>query len=95
MNISYKLVYHPKVKTNDIPRLDSAIAKRIKTAIELKLIVNPLKYGFFLHGSLQGYRKLRVGDWRIVYRIMSNTIRIIAIGHRKDNIVYNKASSPI
>ena len=93
MKTSYKLVYHPKVKTNDISRLDNEIAKRIKTAIEQKLIVNPLKYGFFLHGSLQGYKKLRVGDWRIVYRIVGSTIRIIAIGHRKDNIVYNKASS--
>ena len=93
MKISYQLIYHPKVKTDDIPRLDNEIAKRIKTAIEQKLIANPLKYGFFLHGSLQGYKKLRVGDWRIVFRIVGNTIRIIAIGHRKDNIVYNKASS--
>ncbi len=79
MKTSYQLIYHPKVKTDDIPRLNNEIARRIKTAIEQKLIVNPLKYGFYLHGSLHGYKKLRVGAWRIVYRIACNSIRIIAI----------------
>lgn len=86
-----KLLYHPKVKTEDIPRLDNTIAQRIRKAIEERLIIDPLKYGFYLHGSLHGYRKMRVGDWRVVYRVSGDIIRIIAIGHRRDNIVYNKA----
>ena len=80
MNIKY----HPKVKSEDIPRLSSNIAVRIENAIKKRLIVNPIKYGYYLRGSLKGYRKLRVGDWRIIYRIIDKEIRIIAIGNRKD-----------
>ena len=79
-----KIKYHPKVKNEDIPRLSSNIAERIENAIKNRLIINPVKYGFYLRGSLKGYRKLRVGDWRIIYRIVDKEIRIIAIGNRKD-----------
>jgi len=79
-----KIRYHPKVKNEDIPRLSSNIAVRIENAIRNRLMVNPVKYGFYLRGSLKGYRKLRVRDWRIIYRIVGKEIRIIAMGNRKD-----------
>jgi len=84
-----KIRYHPKVKSEDIPRLSPDISTRIENAIRNRLIKNPIKYGLYLHGSLKGYRKLRVGDWRIIYRIMHNEIRILVIGNRKD--VYQNA----
>ena len=87
MNIKY----HPKVKSEDIPRLSYNIAVRIENAIRNRLMVNPRKYGFYLRGTLSGYRKLRVGDWRIIYRIVDKEIRIIAIGNRKD--VYKFANT--
>lgn len=87
MNIKY----HPKVKSEDIPRLSSNITARIENSIKNRLMVNPIKYGFYLRGSLRGYRKLRVGDWRIIYRIIDKEIRIIAIGNRKD--VYEFANT--
>jgi len=79
-----KIKYHPKVKNEDIPRLSSNISVRIENAIRNRLMVNPIKYGFHLRESLKGYRKLRVGDWRIIYRIIDKEIRIIAIGNRKE-----------
>jgi len=85
-----KVRYHPKVKNEDIPRLNSNKAIRIENAIRKRLIVNLIKYGYYLRGSLKGYRKLRVGDWRIIYRVIDKEIRIIAIGNRKD--VYNFAN---
>lgn len=87
MNIKY----HPKIKNEDIPRLSFNITARIENAIINRLMVNPIKYGFYLRGSLRGYRKLRVGDWRIVYIIVDKEIRIIAIGNRKD--VYEFANT--
>lgn len=87
MNIKY----HPRVKSEDIPRLSSNITARIENSIKNRLMVNPIKYGFYLRGSLRGYRKLRVGDWRIIYRIIDKEIRIIAIGNRKD--VYEFANT--
>ncbi len=41
--------------------------------------------------KIQGYEKVyrvRVGDYRIVYEVMDDEIKVIAIGHRKD--VYQK-----
>ncbi len=79
-----KIKYHPRVKSEDITRLSSNIAVRIENSIRNRLMVNPIKYGFYLRGTSNGYRKLRVGDWRIIYRIVDKEIRIIAIGNRKD-----------
>jgi mRNA interferase RelE/StbE len=76
--------YHPKAKSEDISRLSSNMAVRIENAIRNRLMVNPIKYGFYLRGTLSGCRKLRVGDWRIIYRIVNKEIRTIAIGNRKD-----------
>lgn len=86
-----KIKYHPRVKSDDITRLSSNITARIENSIKNRLMVNPIKYGFYLRGSLRGYRKLRVGDWRIIYRIIDKEIRIIAIGNRKD--VYEFANT--
>lgn len=87
MNIKY----HPKVKSEDIPRLSSNITARIENSIKNRLMVNPIKYGFYLRGTLRGYRKLRVGDWRIIYIIVDKELRIIVIGNRKD--VYEFANT--
>jgi len=87
-----KIKYHPKVKSEDIQRLSSVIAVRIENAIRKRLMVNPIKYGFYLHGSLKGYRKLRIGDWRVIYRVIDDKeIRIITIANRKD--VYKFANT--
>lgn len=46
------------------------------------------KYGKPLRGSLKGYWKLRVGDIRVVFRIVKNEVEILGIIHRK--MVYEK-----
>ena len=56
----------------------------IKTAIEERLMVDPIGFGKPLRYSLKGHRRLRVGDYRVVYRIEKKTVVIIAIKHRKD-----------
>ena len=86
-----QVIYHPKVLSDDIPRLNKDIADRIKRAIEHRLLVAPEKYGTRLKKGLGGYWKMRVGDYRIIYRIVRKEIRILIIGHRKD--VYSKAES--
>lgn len=57
----------------------------IKTAIESRLAVDPIGMGKPLRYSLKGHRRLRVSDYRIVYRIdmLKNTVIIVAIKHRK------------
>jgi len=79
----WRILYADTVVRDDIPALGSAKA-RIKTAIETKLMRDPLTFGKPLRYSLSGQRSLRVGDWRILYQIdhPGHTVRITAIGHR-------------
>jgi len=39
--MAYTLVYHPEVKTKDIPTLNRDVAKRIQRGIETRLAVEP------------------------------------------------------
>jgi mRNA interferase RelE/StbE len=86
--VAYQLRYHPDVKKKDIPKLNSTIRRRIRTAIEKRLLVEPEKYSEPLRRTLKEYRKLRVGDCRIVLKIQKWEILILGICHRKD--VYEK-----
>jgi mRNA interferase RelE/StbE len=84
----FKLLYHPDIKTVDILLLDSKIKSRIKKAIETRLTTAPHQYGEPLRKTLRGYWKLRVEDYRVVFRIAENEVWILGILHRKD--VYEK-----
>ncbi len=78
------IVYHPLVVRRDIPKLDREAAAIIKRTIERKLVARPEIYGLPLRGTLKKYWKLRVGDYRIVYEIRSNVVRVFVIAHRKE-----------
>jgi mRNA interferase RelE/StbE len=84
--MSYKILYVDKVVKNDIPKISGLYKTRIKLAIENKLIIAPDLYGKPLRRSLKGYFKLRVGDYRIIFRIEKNKVKIFVIAHRK--VVY-------
>ena len=81
-NKEYFFTYHPLVLKTDIPKLDNVVRDRIKISLERKLIISPSIYGIPLHGVLSNYRKFRVGDYRVIFIIIKNEIRILAIGHR-------------
>ena len=80
----YTLVYHPEVKTKDVPALNRDVRKRIQRAIESRLTVEPQRYGEPLRRTLKGYWKQRVGDYRVVFRIVRNQIWIFGIMRRRD-----------
>jgi mRNA interferase RelE/StbE len=81
--MSYKLLYHHKVKQDDLPLIDSSIKKRIFTTIESRLTTEPQQYGKPLRKPLSGYWKLRIGDYRVVYKIVKKEVWILAILHRE------------
>ena len=80
----YTIEFADSVITNDIPSIPIPYKEQIKKAIRERLSQEPLKLGKPLRGSLLGYRRLRVGNWRIIYKIAGNTVRIAKIGNRKD-----------
>lgn len=82
--MSFELRYHPDVKAVDIPSLDSRFKRRIKKAIEARLVISPHQYGKPLRKTLRGYWKLRVGNYRVVFKIVESEVWILGIIHRKD-----------
>ena len=91
--IFYKIFYHHLIIKEDVPELNNDILKRIKTAIETRLLTAPEKHGLPLRKTLKGYWKLRVGDYRIVYWIVKGEIHVLAMCHRSK--VYKIALSRI
>jgi mRNA interferase RelE/StbE len=86
--LPFDLRYHPDVRDVDIPQLNETLRKRIKKAVEERLTTSPQQYGEPLRKTLKGYWKLRVGDYRVVFKVAGNEVLILAIINRKD--VYTK-----
>lgn len=80
----YELRYHSDVRDVDIPQLNQTLRNRIKKAIEQRLTISPHQYGKPLRKTLKGYWKLRVGDYRVVFKIQRKEVLILAIINRKD-----------
>ena len=79
----FELLYHDEVKT-DKAKLDEKMKERVKTALETRLTTAPHQYGEPLRKNLKGYWKLRVGDYRIVFKIEKEEVWIFGIIHRKE-----------
>jgi len=78
----YSLQYHTLVASVDIPALPHEWRQKVRRAIEERLAIHPEIYGKPLRRSLKGYRKLRVGDYRVIFRIEQKSVRIFVIQHR-------------
>lgn len=70
--------------SDDLAKLPKNIARRILDAIEGRLATNPHVYGERLRKSLRGFWKLRVGDYRVVYEITAQQVRVYGTMHRKE-----------
>jgi mRNA interferase RelE/StbE len=81
--LSYIVKYHKTVK-EDLNKLDKFSRSRIRKAIESRLLIDPIGYGQPLKGTLKDFRKLRIGDYRVVYKVVRKEIIILGIRHRRD-----------
>ncbi|MBY0470730.1 type II toxin-antitoxin system RelE/ParE family toxin [bacterium] len=83
---TYKVEYLEGVVREDIPNLPKTVRELVKRAIETRLAVEPIALGKPLRYSFVGHRRIRVGDYRIVYRVDEKTLTVIIaiIKHRKD-----------
>ena len=80
----FTLRYHPAVRSDDLPLLDRKVKDRIRRAIDERLQTLPHEYGEPLRKTLKGYWKLRVGDYRVVFKIIKSEVWILGIRHRKE-----------
>ena len=81
--MAYRLIYHTDVKNTDLPKIDNKTKAMIKRAIKERLATQPEKYGSPLQRTLKGYWKLRVGDYRVIFKISGYDIFILGIMNRK------------
>lgn len=82
---NYTVKYLEVIVEKHIPKLPKKSKAMIKKAIEDRLQYNPVSFGKPLRYSLKGHRRLRVADYRVVYRITDKQeVIIVAIQHRKD-----------
>jgi mRNA interferase RelE/StbE len=91
--MSFNLIYHADVKRVDLPKIDMKDRSMIKRAIEERLATRPEVFGKPLQRTLKGYWRLRVGEYRVVFKIVENDILILGIVHRKD--VYQRVKKRI
>ena len=83
--MTYRIDYLESVVEKDIPELSKTAKQQILRAIEQKLTVHPVEFGKPLRYSLKGARRLRVGDYHVIYRIEPPaTVLILKIGHRRE-----------
>ncbi len=85
-NKPFAIEYLESVVATDIPALPKTMRERIRNAIQMRLAVDPIGLGKPLRYSFIGHRRIRVGDYRIVYRIdlEHQKVIIVLIKHRKD-----------
>jgi len=91
--MTWSVIYHHDVE-DDLEGLGAAMARRIVRAIDQKLTRSPLEFGNPLSGSLADFRKLRVGDCRVVYQVYETEVIVfvLAVGPRRDKEIYRLAA---
>lgn len=90
--MTWRVIFHPSVLTEDLPRLDRGAQKVILKTIRKKLAAAPDQFGEALRGELAGLRKLRVGAYRVVYSIRKQLVHVhvLKVGIRRDFQVYDE-----
>ena len=83
-NVAFTVKYHPDVKNIDLPGINIKMRERIRRAIESRLMTAPQEYGLPLRKNLGGFWKLRVGDYRVVFKIDGEIVYVLGIRHRKN-----------
>ncbi len=90
----WKVEIHPLVFKEDFPKIDRSAQARIIKTIHKKLAIAPIEYGKPLAGDLKGYWRLRVDDYRVIYRVAKERVHVfvIKVGIRRDDEVYRQFS---
>jgi len=80
--LDYKITYKKSV-IRDLKKINKADLKKLTGKIEKELSTKP-ESSPALKGEFAGLRKLRVGNYRVIYAILDKEVLILRIGHRKE-----------
>jgi mRNA interferase RelE/StbE len=81
------LIEYKSSVLRDLKHLDRRVAERILNDIQDALSLGQ-DCGASLSGQFKGMRKLRVGDYRVIYSKTKDGVLILRIGHR--SVVYER-----
>ena len=92
MNKVWKVKIHKLVLHEDFKKIDKKEQSMILKTIYKKLTISPHSYGAPLRYKLQGYWKLKISKYRVIYKIENDKIEIfvVKIGIRRDKEVYGE-----
>ena len=80
--MAYKIIFKSSVE-RDLKKIDKSQLNKIFEKIETELAENADQFPA-LTGKLAGLRKYRIGDYRVIYTIMDDSVLILRIAHRKE-----------
>lgn len=81
--MAYKISYKKSI-SKDLKKIDKPQCKRLLNKIE-KIISKTPEKGKELKGTFSGLYSYRVGDYRIIYSIITDDeVLILRIAHRKE-----------
>ena len=67
----------------DLQRLPTNVAENIFHKVEHELPASALQEKQ-LKGKYKGLRRMRVGDYRVIFEIRNDTVVVLQVTHRKD-----------
>lgn len=80
--MAYNIRYKQSV-AKDLAHLSKPTQRRIMDKIETELTSDPERHPL-LKGAYAGLRRLRVGDYRIIYTVLEEDVLILRICHRRE-----------
>jgi mRNA interferase RelE/StbE len=80
--LAFDITYKKSVG-KDLAGLGKAEARRILDKVEQELPERADSHPM-LKGKFSGLRKLRVGDYRVIFAILGTQVLVLRIGHRRD-----------
>ena len=88
----WDVIVHKLVLTEDFEKIDPSSERLILKSIHKKLTHDPENYGSSLSAEYKGYWKLRVGSYRVIYKIVKDKILVMVIkaGIRRDDKIYKE-----
>ncbi|MFC1659617.1 type II toxin-antitoxin system RelE/ParE family toxin [Pseudomonadota bacterium] len=81
----YKIVLSDKAEKS-LNKLDKYVKTKILKYLKEKIEKNPTDYGKPLTENLSGLWRYRVGDYRIITKIINEelTVLVVEVGHRRE-----------
>ena len=80
--MAYNITFKKSV-AKDLKKIGSVEADRIITKLSSDLSANADQFPE-LQGQFAGLRKYRVGNYRVIYALIGDSVLVVRIQHRKD-----------